>query len=95
MKLEEITFATPCTVAWETMTGDDRLRLCAQCNKSVYNLSAMTRKDAEDFLDKTNGSACVQLWKRPDGTIATSDCGRPTPPPPQVRLGGAPMPAPR
>lgn len=95
MKLEDVKFQTPCTVPWDWMQGDDRVRFCGQCRKSVYNVSAMSRDEAEKFLTKTNGTECIQLWKRTDGTIVTSDCGRPTPRPPEiVPLGGAPMPYP-
>jgi hypothetical protein len=77
------------------MKGDDRVRFCDQCRKNVTNISSMSREEAETFLEKTNGSECIQLWKRPDGTIVTSDCGRPSPKPPMVApLGGAPMPPP-
>ncbi len=96
MKLEEIRFQTPCTVPWESMKGDDRVRFCSQCQRNVTNVSAMSREEAERFLEKTNGSECIQLWKRPDGTIVTSDCGRPRLKPPMAMpLGGAPLPNPR
>jgi hypothetical protein len=92
MKLEEIKFQTPCSVPWEQMTGDDRVRLCGQCNKKVFNLSSMKRDDAERFMAKTQGSECIQFYKRPDGTIVTADCGSSKPLPTQ--LGGKPMPPP-
>jgi len=96
MKLEDLKFRTPCTVPWDSMKGSDLVRLCGQCSRNVFNLSAMSRKAAEAFIAKTNGTECIQLWKREDGTIVTSDCGRverPLDEPPQV-LGGAPMPYP-
>ncbi len=80
MKLEDIKIATPCSVPWESMSpvasSPDRVRHCAHCNQNVYNIARMTRVEAEAFLEKAAGSTCVQLWRRDDGTIATSDCGR-------------------
>jgi hypothetical protein len=90
MKLEEVVFQTPCTVPWSSMKGDDRVRFCDQCRKNVTNLADMPRAEAEAFLDRTRGSACIQLWKRPDGTIVTSDCGQPPPPQPTM-TGGMPL----
>ncbi len=93
MKLEEIRFQTPCSVPWDSMKGSDTVRLCEQCRKNVYNVSAMSREEAEKFITKTNGTECIQLWTRADGTIVTSDCGRPEDPmhTPPERLGGAPV----
>jgi hypothetical protein len=92
MRLEEITFKSPCTVPWEGMTGNDRVRFCGSCRRHVYSIAAMTRDEAQAFLDREMGKTCIQLWKREDGTIITKDCG-PTPPGPRppARLGGAPM----
>jgi len=91
MRLEDVTFKTPCTVPWDSMKGrDSRVRLCEVCHLKVFNLSSMSRSDAEAFLDKTMGTECVQLWKREDGTIVTSDCGG-LKRPPAMALGGAPM----
>jgi hypothetical protein len=95
MRLEDVTFRTPCTVPWDSMKGGgSQVRLCGQCDKKVYNLSGMKREEAEAFLDQALGTQCVQLWKRDDGTIVTSDCGKTLRPPVVMRLGGAPVPPP-
>jgi len=91
MRLEDVTFKTPCTVPWDSMKGGgSHVRLCETCHRNVYNLSAMSRGEAEAFLDKSVGPLCVQLWKREDGTIVTSDCGS-LRRPPVLALGGAPL----
>jgi cytochrome c-type biogenesis protein CcmE len=64
---------SPCDVPWATMTGDDRVRLCGQCAKYVYNLSAMTRGEAAELLAR-EPRLCVRYYERADGTILTSDC---------------------
>lgn len=73
--LESIAIASPCTASWEKMQGDDRVRFCGECEKNVYNLSAMPRQEAEDLLrSRPDGDICVRLYKRADGTVLTEDC---------------------
>jgi hypothetical protein len=52
--------AQPCQRPWEEMTGDDRKRFCTACNKTVHNLSAMPRDEAERLLCESAGSLCVR-----------------------------------
>ncbi|MDB4959164.1 MAG: hypothetical protein JWO36_6733 [Myxococcales bacterium] len=72
--LDNIRVASPCTADWAQMTGDDRARACAQCNKNVYNISALTRDEAEALIVKHEGKLCVRYFKRGDGTIMLKDC---------------------
>lgn len=67
--------ATPCRVSWEQMSGDDRVRACAVCNKDVFNLSTMTRDEAVGLVRAREGSFCARFFQRADGTVMTSDCG--------------------
>jgi hypothetical protein len=56
---------------------DDRLgrvRFCGQCNLNVYNLSGMTRDEAESLIARNEGRLCVRFYKRRDGSIITQDC---------------------
>lgn len=73
--LDNLYVATPCNARWEDMTGDEKKRVCSLCAKNVYNISNMTRQEAEDLL-LTNepGSVCVGYFRRSDGTIVTDDC---------------------
>jgi hypothetical protein len=73
--LEEIEIATPCSVPWELMRGDDRIRFCDHCQLQVYNLSGMTRRQADSLISKQEKRMCVRLLRRPDGTVLTKDCG--------------------
>jgi hypothetical protein len=72
--LDNLQIAAPCQADWDAMVGDDRVRFCGQCEKNVYNLSAMPREEAEAFLVEREGKACVRLYKRQDGTVLTADC---------------------
>lgn len=78
-QLEQIRIASPCGVRWEEMTGDDVRRHCAHCDMQVTNLSAMSRAEAEAFLESasergSSGRVCVRLYRRADGTVLTRDC---------------------
>jgi hypothetical protein len=74
--LDNLRVATPCTARWDLMTGDDRVRHCDQCQKSVYNLSGMTRDEAEALVIERSGKLCARYYQRRDGTIVFSDCKR-------------------
>ena len=56
------------------MYGNDRVRFCGQCNLNVYNLSAMTREEAEMLIRRTEDHLCVRFYKRKDGTVLTQNC---------------------
>ena len=56
------------------MAGDDRTRHCGACDKDVYNLSGMTREEAEALIVERNGELCVRYYQRADGTILLADC---------------------
>ena len=48
--LDNLRIAAPCSASWDRMLGDDRVRHCGDCNKNVYNLSGMTRDEAEALI---------------------------------------------
>jgi hypothetical protein len=72
--LDRISIASPCSANWDSMPGTDQVRHCGECNKNVYNLSAMTRREAEALLQETEGRLCARLYRRADGTILTENC---------------------
>lgn len=72
--LDNIRIASPCTADWNQMTGDDRARACGTCNKTVYNLSEMTRDEAEALITAREGQLCARYYQRSDGTILLADC---------------------
>lgn len=72
--LDTIEVATPCPAAWGEMTGDERVRHCAECKLNVYNLSEMTRSDATALVQHAEGRLCVRFRRRADGTVITKDC---------------------
>ena len=72
--LEHVKVAAPCPADWERMVGDERVRYCDRCSLHVYNLSGMTRREAEALVTGTEGGLCVRFYRRPDGTILTRNC---------------------
>lgn len=72
--LDRLYVASPCSADWEAMPGNDQVRFCNQCQLNVYNISAMTRKQAETLITNTEGRLCTKLYRRADGTIITQDC---------------------
>jgi len=72
--LDHVRIAAPCKADWEQMVGTDRVRFCGQCNLNVYNLSSMTKHDAESFITRNEGRLCVRFYRRADGSILTENC---------------------
>lgn len=72
--LESIRIASPCNADWNAMQGDDRARFCGTCRKNVYNLSDMTRAQAQALVARKEGNMCVRMYRRADGTVISDDC---------------------
>lgn len=72
--LDNLHIASPCHASWEAMTGDDKARFCKSCQKNVFNLSMMSRQEAERLIQAREGNLCVRYAQREDGTVITEDC---------------------
>jgi len=72
--LDNLRVATPCRADWNQMTGDERTRHCGDCKKSVFNLSNLTREEAEALIVEKAGKLCARYYQRHDGTILLKDC---------------------
>ncbi len=72
--LDNIKIASPCSADWNAMAGGERKRFCGDCKLNVYNLSGMTKYDAENLLMNSEGRLCVRYFQRADGTVLTKDC---------------------
>ena len=73
-KLAKLRIASPCKERWADMTGDERVRVCNGCERPVFNLSEMTRDQAEAVLATRGIKPCVRFYQRVDGTVMTADC---------------------
>ena len=72
--LDRVHIAAPCSAEWKEMRGDERVRFCDRCSLNVYNLSAMTRREAERLVVRSEGRLCVRFYRRKDGTTLTQNC---------------------
>lgn len=74
--LDHVKIAAPCPADWDEMFSfeDERVRFCSQCNLNVYNLSNMTRQEAEALITKTEGRLCVRFYRKADGSVLTQNC---------------------
>ena len=69
--LDNVRVASPCSAAWDRMDGDERYRFCRECGKNVYNLSSLSRAEAEALVREKEGRLCVRFYRRRDGTVLT------------------------
>src|SRR5262249_38571792 len=72
--LDSVHIASPCSAAWDAMEGTEQVRFCRQCQLNVYNLSGMSRAEAEALVREREGRLCVRFFRRADGTMLTDDC---------------------
>lgn len=72
--LSNLKVASPCPADWDAMYGNERVKFCGDCKLNVYNLSGMTRDEAESLIINTEGRLCVRFYRRRDGSILTQDC---------------------
>jgi hypothetical protein len=74
--LDHVKIAAQCPADWDQMFSfeDERVRFCSQCNLNVYNLSGMSRQEAEALITKTEGRLCVRFYRKADGSILTQNC---------------------
>lgn len=72
--LSHVRIAAPCRADWASMRGNERVRFCGECSMNVYNLSNMSKTDAEALITAAEGRLCVRYYHRTDGTILTGNC---------------------
>lgn len=63
--VDSIRVSDPCNESWEEMTGNDRVRFCSHCAKSVNNISEMRRKDVMRLVRQSEGRLCVRYRTDP------------------------------
>ena len=70
-----IQIASPCPENWESMFGDEKVRHCEKCQLNVFNLSEMSRDEAEMILARYGSDGlCVRYYQRDDGKVMFKDC---------------------
>lgn len=81
--LGSIQIASPCQADWDEMEpvldreeAAGAVRFCGMCRKHVYDLSAMSADEAVATIQRQEGTLCVRLFRRSDGTVIHRDCPR-------------------
>ena len=72
--VNDLQVASPCSVGWDSMHGDERARMCDQCSLTVYNLEGLSENEVFDIVGDGSQRVCVRLRRRTDGTVITRDC---------------------
>lgn len=63
--IDSVEVKTPCNADWEKMSGNDKVRFCDHCAKSVNNISMLRRKDALRLVRASNGELCIRYIPNP------------------------------
>jgi hypothetical protein len=60
----------PCAVPWSQMRGDERVRHCETCARDVYDLSAMSAREAEiRLLNAGTLTPCIRFARDDEGRV--------------------------
>lgn len=70
-RLDQLNVSSPCTADWAQMSGDDRKRHCAKCNKFVYDFAHLSRQEVTAIVAAQRGSLCARITRRADGSLLT------------------------
>ncbi len=70
--LNRLEVTAPCTADWDSMTGNEQVRFCGHCRKSVHNLSEMTVRQALELVAASGGQLCVRYNRGQDGSIKSN-----------------------
>ena len=63
--IDAIEVKSPCSESWDEMQGNNQVRFCSHCSKSVNNLSEMTRREAVRLVRASGGNLCIRYIKHP------------------------------
>jgi hypothetical protein len=80
MKQTDIAIESPCGADWNAMQRGDKSRFCSDCKKTVHDLSAMSRVDAERLLAQpAQQELCVRYLHNEMGHVMFADTFRDRP----------------
>ncbi|AKF05102.1 hypothetical protein [Sandaracinus amylolyticus] len=72
--MSRMRLAAPCELAWDQLSGGDRVRHCPICDRHVYDVRGMTNGEVDALLATFESTPCLRLYRRPDGAVTTGDC---------------------
>ena len=55
----QLRITSPCSVSWDSMIGNDRVRFCEHCQTAVHNLDLTSRKQIRRLIARSEGRICV------------------------------------
>ena len=61
--IQQLRIASPCSVEWDAMIGNDRVRFCEHCNLSVHHVDSLSRKQLRRLIARSNGRVCVNYTR--------------------------------
>ncbi|MEQ1763572.1 MAG: ankyrin repeat domain-containing protein [Pyrinomonadaceae bacterium] len=64
--IDSVRVKDPCTENWDEMAGNDQVRFCSHCAKSVNNISSMTPRKAAKLVMRSDGKLCIRYLREPD-----------------------------
>lgn len=67
--LDRIQIKTPCFKNWDEMEGSAHRRYCGGCQKHVYDLSSLSRIEAEVLLRFKKCDLCVRYQRNETGGV--------------------------
>ena len=76
----EPSIAKPCEESWAAMNGGSRQRHCQLCDKQVHNFAAMTPREIEKLVLRSDGKLCARITRREDGSLVALEA------PPRVSM---------
>ncbi len=74
MRQEDLVLRKYCDADWRGMRpGDDNARQCERCDTSVHDLSARTRAEATEALERATERFCVRYLYDREGRVLFTD----------------------
>ncbi|MCA1635491.1 MAG: ankyrin repeat domain-containing protein [Acidobacteria bacterium] len=63
---DHLEIKSPCEADWDSMKGNERVRFCGHCQRSVNNLSELTPRQALELVVRSRGSLCLRVQRGPE-----------------------------
>jgi len=61
--IQQLRIVSPCSVEWDSMIGNERVRFCEHCRLSVYHVDSLTGKQLRRLIARSHGRVCVNYTR--------------------------------
>jgi hypothetical protein len=75
-KLKVLQTINPCSMDWNEMIGNNKVRHCAKCDKVVYNISEMNAKEINRLFNNNATDLCGTYYRNSRGGISINNFER-------------------